>query len=102
MGLKVTISDPFTGPISTARELTLDDVGPIVAPASAALGDKSYDHIQGSSSTTWTINHNLGKHPSIVVIDSAGNVIEGDPTYPTLNQVIIHFSAAFSGKAYLN
>lgn len=61
-----------------------------------------YTHLQGSASNTWTINHNLGKYPSIMVVDSAGSVVIGDVSYVTINQIIVYFSGTFSGKAYLN
>ena len=30
---------------------------------------------QTSASDTWTINHSLGRYPSVTVVDSAGSVI---------------------------
>lgn len=66
-------------------------------------GDLSYEHDQGVASAVWTITHNLGKVPSVTVIDSAGDEIEGHVNYPDpLTQVVLTFSAPFSGKAYLN
>lgn len=50
----------------------------------------------------WTINHNLGLHPSVSVVDSAGTKQYGEVQYITNNQIKIKFSAPFSGKAYLN
>lgn len=65
-------------------------------------GDLNYTHPQGAPASVWTINHNLGKCPSVVVIDSANTQWEGEVAYPTLNQMTVTFSAAFSGTAYLN
>jgi hypothetical protein len=65
-------------------------------------GQTTYTHNQGSASATWVITHNLGRHPSVVVIDSAGSVITPDVQYDSAYQVTVRFSAAFSGKAYLN
>lgn len=61
-----------------------------------------YTHTQSVASNTWTINHNLGKYPSVMVVDSAGSVVIGDISYVTINQIIVYFSGTFSGKAYLN
>ncbi len=61
-----------------------------------------YIHTQGTASNTWTINHNLEKYPSVMVVDSAGSVVIGDVNYQTINQIIVYFSGTFSGKAYLN
>ena len=57
---------------------------------------------QVAASTTWNIQHNLGKFPSITVIDTANTVVTGEYTYIDNNNVQLNFSAAFAGKAYLN
>lgn len=63
--------------------------------------DIAYTHTQSSSSATWTINHNLGFNPVAVVLDSAGTQCEGSITYPTVNQMVITFTGAFTGIAYV-
>ena len=60
-----------------------------------------YTHTQNSPSATWTINHNLGGNPTAVVLDSAGTQCEGTFSYPSVNQMVITFTAAFSGVAYV-
>ena len=67
----------------------------------------TYTHNQSSSSATWVINHNLEKHPSVTVVDSAETVVHGNIEYNSKNTVTITFRTdetahAFSGKAYLN
>ena len=64
--------------------------------------DKNYVFVQGVPATTWTIQHNLEKFPSITVIDSGNTVVIGQYTYINNNNVTLTFSAAFAGKAYLN
>lgn len=64
--------------------------------------DKHYKHVQNLSSSTWTINHNLGKFPSVVVKDSGGSTVIGDIDYINNNVLNLHFSGSFSGEAYLN
>lgn len=61
-----------------------------------------YTHIQGEASATWVIHHNLNKKPSITIVDSADNVVEGAEKYIDENTVEIYFNGAFKGKAYLN
>ncbi len=70
--------------------------------ADGSTGDLSYVHDQMTPQAVWVINHNLGKYPSVVVIDSAGQQWEGSIAYPSTYQVTVSFSAGFSGKAYLN
>jgi hypothetical protein len=65
-------------------------------------GDLNYDHDQVASTTVWTITHNLGKNPSVKVIDSGSNEVEGDISYTNSNELTITFSASISGHAYLN
>lgn len=61
----------------------------------------AYTHTQAVASATWTINHNLGFNPTVVVLDSAGTQCEGAISYPTVNQMVITFTAAFAGTAYV-
>lgn len=62
----------------------------------------SYIHTQSTSSSTWTINHNLGYYPAVSVVDSGGNVVIGDVNYISINAVSVSFNASFGGKAYLS
>jgi len=65
-------------------------------------GDANYLHDQGTPSADWDITHNLGKKPSVTVIDSANSEVEGEVEHISKNRLIIHFNAAFSGTATLN
>ena len=64
--------------------------------------DSSYVHTQMVPSSEWDITHNLGKKPSVTVVDSADNAAFGDVRYIDDNEVKIIFQSEFSGKAYLN
>ena len=75
--------------------------GPPGPPGATTAASVFYVHNQPVASATWTINHNLGGNPTAVVQDSAGTTCEGNFSYPSLNQMIITFSAAFSGVAYV-
>ena len=63
--------------------------------------DIAYTHTQAVSSATWTINHNLGFNPVAVVLDSGGTQCEGAVSYPTTSQMVITFTGAFTGVAYI-
>jgi len=60
-----------------------------------------YTYTQSTASKTWTITHNLGGYPSATVFDSANNQCEGSFSYTNVNTMVITFTAAFSGTAYL-
>lgn len=60
-----------------------------------------YTHVQSTPAAVWTINHNLGGKPTAVVLDSAGTQCEGTFSYPSKNTMVITFTAAFTGTAYV-
>ncbi len=65
-------------------------------------GDKNYVHTQGVPSDIWSVSHNLGKKPAVVVVDSTEEVVYGEIEYIDDNTVTLTFSGGFSGKAYFN
>lgn len=65
-------------------------------------GGSTFYFEQTTPSKVWNITHNLKRHPSVTVIDSAESVVYGDVTYLNDDSIKIEFSAEFSGKAYLN
>lgn len=74
----------------------------IVVLDPGVISDKNYLHDQVTPASIWTITHNLGKVPAVVVFDSAGDQVMGDIDVVDNNTITITFSAAFAGKAYLN
>lgn len=68
----------------------------------AGFEDKEFTYTQNVASDTWNVTHNLGKRPSVTVVDSGDSVVIGDISYTNSNELTITFSSAFSGKAYLN
>ena len=97
-------------PIDTSRYATSNpagfqtaaDVTASLLPYALLASIGTYTFTQNTPLATWTITHNLGNFPSIVVVDSAGNVVEGDIDYVSADQVVLSFTGAFSGEAYLN
>ncbi len=68
----------------------------------SSQGSPTFEFTQGVPATTWNIQHNLGKFPSVSVINNNNIVINGEVTYIDNNNVQLNFSAGFTGKAYLN
>lgn len=84
---------PQQGPVVNVNEITVGGINtPLVA----------YHHTQGTSSATWTINHNLGWYPNVTIQDSGGSIVEGEITYTSVNSLTVTFTGAFSGNAYLS
>ena len=67
-----------------------------------AGSDKYYRHNQGIASSTWNVAHNLGKRPSITILDNSGNQIEGQIIYIDSNNAEIRFGYNASGTAECN
>jgi hypothetical protein len=65
-------------------------------------GDAYYHHHQGTAADSWAIEHNLGKYPSVTVVDSSGNRGLCAVQYTDDNNLTVSFAAAFAGDAYLN
>ncbi len=68
----------------------------------SSQGAPTFIFTQGAPATVWNIQHNLGKFPSVSVINNNNVVINGEVTYIDNNNVQLNFSAGFTGKAYLN
>jgi hypothetical protein len=81
--------------------VSIAQIGPQGATSSGGSSN-TYVHDQQSASAVWTITHNQNKYPSATIVDSSGSQVTGDLQYISANQLILYFSAAFSGKAYLN
>lgn len=92
---KLLIVDDDDGHLTTTKALK-DYV------AEGIEGDKHFTFIQSVPSNTWIIKHDLGKNPSVSVVDSAGTDVIGECDYIDDNNVILRFTGIFSGKAYLN
>jgi hypothetical protein len=76
--------------------------GTTISDTFTAVNDKNYVHDQQVASSTWIINHNLGKFASVGIVDTAGDEVEGEVRHNSNNQITITFSAPVSGKAYIN
>lgn len=77
--------------------------GPPGPPGSQGVGsDRNYVHTQNSISTTWVVNHNLGKWPCVTIVDSAGTEFEADVVHNSMDQLTIHLAIASTGLAYVN
>jgi hypothetical protein len=74
----------------------------LISGGAGGGGDLSYEHDQLSAATTWSVTHNLGKFPSVSVVDTGGNELLVDVDYIDANHCVLTLGAATSGKAYLN
>jgi hypothetical protein len=91
------LSASITGDVTKTLSLNQRDGGAV----SVSYTD-TYVHTQGAPSASWAITHNMNKYPSVTVIDSGNNAVEGEVVYNSLNSLTVNFSGGFSGKAYIN
>lgn len=84
---------------NTTKNFTLSAIAEFIR---TSLGGLTYTFSQIIPSSTWTIEHNLERHPSVTVVDSSGNMVMGEIFYDNNNNITLTFAAPFAGKAYLN
>ena len=70
--------------------------------ATGSGGNVSYIHTQSVAASVWTAPHNLGRWPSVSVVDNLGNQVEPDVFYVDANIVQIAHGAPMVGKAFFN
>ena len=71
-------------------------------PPGAGVEDLTYVHTQGTPSDTWMVVHNLGRWPSVEVVDTGGSVVIPSVRYIDVNTVELSFGSPTTGKAYVN
>ena len=82
-------------PVGSSILVSFEAVGPVG-------GAQGFTFVQAVPSAVWTIEHGLPFNPNITVTDSAGESVEGEVDYLPGGVVIVTFSAAFAGAAYLS
>lgn len=88
----------------TANQVIVNQDAPnqvVVRLAANGGNTRRHVHSQPVVSDEWIINHTLGGYPSVMVVDSARTVVVGEVTYNSTTQVVVNFTSAFSGYAYL-
>lgn len=63
-------------------------------------GGGYYAHYQGTAAKDWTINHNLGYHPNITIVDSTKHVVIASIEHIDTNTATVHCALLMSGYAY--
>ena len=63
---------------------------------------ESFVFTQGVAASVWIINHNLGRKPSVTVLDNSGCRIFAEEVHLSLNTVEIRFIDATAGSAECN
>lgn len=106
-------------PLPVDVPFRLDDLSDVtsLAPASGAFlafngtdwapltvvpgGSNFYVHNQTSLASTWIINHNLNRYPSVTLFDNTNTLFMTDVIYSSLNTVTVVNSSPIIGTAVL-
>ena len=91
-GASVTVEVVQDGGVQVVEMIHPGPQGPI---------GMSYLHTQSTPSTTWTINHNLGFRPSVELLDTGSQKIDGEVAHPSVNQTVVTLNPATAGLARL-
>jgi hypothetical protein len=72
-------------------------------PGQAGAGATiTFTFTQAAPLNPWTIIHNLGRFPSVTVVDSSGHWVVAEVQYLSSNSLVVSFNAPYAGTAYLN
>ncbi|HET6631505.1 MAG TPA: hypothetical protein VFG73_02200 [Rhodanobacteraceae bacterium] len=98
-----TVKTPTARATVTTGEQRVVEVGQMgVQGPPGQSGDTNFEFTQSTPSASWLVTHNLGKHPAVDVVDSAGTSVVGVVTHLSTKALRIDFAAPFAGTAYLN
>ena len=104
--INMTPTTPTTGNVELTASLsatgTPDNTSFLRGDNTWAEADKTFEFTQAVPSLVWSIQHNLGKFPSVSVVDTGNTMVISQIDYIDNNNLTITNSAQFAGKAYLN
>lgn len=83
------------GPDAGDNFATIDSV-------TLAIAGTRYTHTQAVAALSWNITHTLGGRPSVTTVDATGAETKGDVQYVSDSIIVVAFSNAVAGFAYLN
>ena len=63
--------------------------------------DGTIKEVSFTNQTSLSISHDFNHHPSVIVIDASGNLIEAEVQYNSANNILINFSTAVSGTVII-
>jgi hypothetical protein len=62
--------------------------------------NSGYEHIQSVASTSWQVDHNLGRFPSVMVTNASNLMIDGEIDHSNTNRLFVRFNTPLSGRVY--
>ena len=86
----------MTCPPNPSNVCTIEDICSLRSSAA------TYTQCFESPLASWVITHNLGKFPSVTIVDVNNEIVIGDIDYTSSNIVTVTFNNPFAGCAFLN
>jgi hypothetical protein len=71
----------------------------VVIGGGGGSGGATFIHTQSTTSTTWTVPHNLGFRPDVDITSTGGIAVEAEVSHSSNNLLTITFDIPFSGYA---
>tara|TARA_R100000700_G_C3122641_1_gene111010 strand:+ start:306 stop:662 length:357 start_codon:yes stop_codon:yes gene_type:complete len=103
----VRLSDSTNNKVTTSGNIV--KIVAVGTQGPAGAGDLNFVHTQSTAGAIWQVTHNLGKYPSVSVVDTSETEVVGKVIYKdwdtgntSTTKLQILFTAAFAGKAFLN
>lgn len=90
---EVAVANGFDGTEQEWLDSLKGETGPL---------STTYVHVQAVPDDRWEIELPWAGYPSVVTEDSAGSLVFGDVEYPDDRHVVVTFSSAMGGRAFLN
>lgn len=59
---------------------------------------EDFEQVFASPAMTWTVNHNLGRNPLVVVLTTGNVEMDAQIAHTNNNQFVVHFAAPMSGR----
>jgi hypothetical protein len=82
-----------TGIADADKVIVTDSTGIV----SRSLLPRPQEYVFNTPANQWTVNHNRGYRPGVLVYTLGGQLIECDISHNTVNQAVINFSTSIAG-----
>jgi hypothetical protein len=103
--LTVVLDDgdnPINVTLTQAAPLQVTVGAPRGAPGPPGpAGASAVEFTFATPAATWTIRHNLGRRPTVQLLDATGAQFDGDVEFPDLNTVVVTHAQPIAGAAQL-
>lgn len=62
--------------------------------------NSGYEHIQEVASTTWQVDHSLGRFPTVMVTGASNRMIDAEIDHSNINRLFVKLSKPLTGRVY--